>query len=86
MLVLLHGFAQPPMAWDEVRAHLRTPARALSLPPMAGAAGWDEAIDRVAGDVPADAIVVGYSLGARVALGLLARDRIAAAILISRSR
>ncbi len=82
MLHLLHGFAQPPMAWDAVRAHLRTPARALSLPRMEGAAGWDEAIDRVS-ELPPDAIVVGYSLGARVALGLLARDRIAAAILIS---
>ena len=83
MLHLLHGFAQPPMAWDAVRAHLRTPAMATALPPMAGAAGWNDAIDRVARQVPTDAIVVGYSLGARVALGLLARDRIAAAIFIS---
>lgn len=83
MLHLLHGFAQPPMAWDAVREHLRTPACAHALPAMAGAPDWDEAIDRIAAALPADAVVAGYSLGARVALGLLARDRIAAAILIS---
>lgn len=85
-LALLHGFAHTAASWAEVRAALRTPAGDCPLPghdprwPVA--AGWDATIAALAARVPADAIAVGYSLGARLALGLLAADRVRAAILI----
>jgi 2-succinyl-6-hydroxy-2,4-cyclohexadiene-1-carboxylate synthase len=87
-LVFLHGFAQRPSAWRAVRARL--PAGAQLECPLPGhdgeaplGADWDETIARVAARVPAGATAIGYSLGARVALGLLARDAIDGAILIS---
>ena len=79
--MFLHGFAGTRAAWDDVRdegvaamlpGHERSPARS-----------WDDALDVVARDLVAGEIVVGYSLGARLALGLLARDLVPAAILIS---
>ena len=85
-LALLHGFGHTPASWAEVRAALRTPAVECPLPghdprwPVA--AGWDATIAALAARVPADAIAVGYSLGARLALGLLAEGRVRAALLI----
>ncbi|MEZ4400798.1 MAG: alpha/beta fold hydrolase [Kofleriaceae bacterium] len=83
--VLLHGFAQPPTAWGDLVAQLD--AAALALPGHAAdaplGATWDETIDALAARLPAHALVIGYSLGARLALGLLAADRIDGAILIS---
>jgi 2-succinyl-6-hydroxy-2,4-cyclohexadiene-1-carboxylate synthase len=81
-IVLLHGFAGTPAAWEDVAI---AGARAIALPGhgRSAAGSWDAALDDVAARVERDAIVIGYSLGARVALGLLARDAIAAAILIS---
>jgi 2-succinyl-6-hydroxy-2,4-cyclohexadiene-1-carboxylate synthase len=84
-VVLLHGFAGTTATWDDVRAAWSAPAIALALPGHGAApvaASWDANLDVVAAQVPAGAIAVGYSLGARVALGLLARDRVAAAVLI----
>jgi 2-succinyl-6-hydroxy-2,4-cyclohexadiene-1-carboxylate synthase len=83
-VVLLHGFAGTAAVWDDVRAAWTAPATALTLPGHGTAIGadWDANLDAVAAAVPAGAIAVGYSLGARVALGLLARDHVAAAILI----
>jgi 2-succinyl-6-hydroxy-2,4-cyclohexadiene-1-carboxylate synthase len=85
-LVLLHGFAHTPASWREVVAALPPglDVRALATPghdatrPIGD--DWDATL--AAFEVPRDAVVVGYSFGARVALGLLARDAIAAAILI----
>jgi 2-succinyl-6-hydroxy-2,4-cyclohexadiene-1-carboxylate synthase len=85
-LALLHGFGHPPASWAEVRAALRAPAIDCPLPghdprwPVAD--GWAATLAALAARVPADAIAVGYSLGARLALGLLAADRVRAAILI----
>jgi 2-succinyl-6-hydroxy-2,4-cyclohexadiene-1-carboxylate synthase len=81
--VLLHGFTGSPAAWDEVRAALE-PHGAVACPalaghaPDAGAAGsFDAEVERLAGIVAssgfAGAHLCGYSLGARLALGLLAR-------------
>jgi len=88
MFVLLHGFAGTPAAWDDVRA--AWPARgpravALALPGHGceAAPSWDDALDDVAAYLPARATVIGYSLGARIALGLLARDAVERAVLIS---
>lgn len=75
---LLHGFAGDPRNWDATRAHLPD-AEAIALPPPAP---WDDYLDRIAPLVE-NARVVGYSLGARLALGLFATGRIAPPILIS---
>ncbi len=84
---LLHGFAQPPSSWAEVQAVLGgsravarpTPGHDPSLPIRGG---WDQAIADLAATLPADAVVVGYSFGARLALGLLAIDAVRAAVLV----
>jgi pimeloyl-ACP methyl ester carboxylesterase len=75
-VVLLHGFAGTPSAWDEVWPG----GRALALPE---AASWDATLDALAREIDREAVVIGYSLGARLGLGLLARDAVAAAVLIS---
>ena len=81
---LIHGFAGTPAAWDDVIAawqHDSTPI-AIALPGHGGGAvrdTWQANLDAIA--IDAD-IVVGYSLGARVALGLVASGRIARAILV----
>jgi 2-succinyl-6-hydroxy-2,4-cyclohexadiene-1-carboxylate synthase len=90
VLILLHGFAHTPASWREVQAALPASIGARAAltpghdPALAVGASWDETIDRLAAHLGpvSDTIVVGYSLGARLALGLLARDAIAGAILI----
>lgn len=80
-IVLLHGFAQTPASWREVQAALPASidARAVDIPV---GASWDDSIDQLARVIEPGELAVGYSLGARVALGLLARDLVPAAILI----
>lgn len=83
-LVLLHGFTGSPDSWTEVRRHLATRdilAPALlghdGTPGQAGIRSFDEEVDRLAGVILARGQdrphVVGYSMGGRVALGLLVR-------------
>lgn len=90
-LCLLHGFAQPASAWADVADALAGLELALDLrlcptpghdPALAVAADWDGAIAALATRVPAHAVAVGYSFGARLALGLLAHGAVAGAILI----
>ncbi len=90
-VVLIHGFAHPPGSWRaviEVLAPAIDPIVVIACPAPGHAAevpvgaDWDATIDTLATRVPSDAIVVGYSLGARLALGLLARDAVVAAVLI----
>ncbi|MEJ7603601.1 MAG: alpha/beta fold hydrolase [Kofleriaceae bacterium] len=79
---LLHGFAGDPAAW----AGVDLDATAYALPGHGGgpvAASWDGNLAQVAAMLRADELVVGYSLGARVALGLVATGRIARALLVS---
>jgi 2-succinyl-6-hydroxy-2,4-cyclohexadiene-1-carboxylate synthase len=89
--VLLHGFTGDRSTWDEVLGHWQPqqPPLAVDLPghgkgpPVAD--GWAanlEAIARGVGPVLSIATVVGYSLGARVALGLVASGRAPRAVLI----
>lgn len=90
-LLFLHGFAHPPSSWREVLDHLDLgDAAAVQLRPSPGHSAesplgpsWDATLEALAHDLPAATIAVGYSLGARLALGLLARDAVRAAILIS---
>jgi 2-succinyl-6-hydroxy-2,4-cyclohexadiene-1-carboxylate synthase len=81
--VLLHGFLGDPSVWDGIA----TPKdRALTLPGH-GRGGvypsWEKNVDLVAQKLAGAETAVGYSMGARVALGLLARGQIKRAILIS---
>jgi 2-succinyl-6-hydroxy-2,4-cyclohexadiene-1-carboxylate synthase len=83
-IVLLHGFAGTTASWDPVRATQRLEATPVPVPghraPIAD--DWDGNLALLAARVPRDAIAIGYSLGARLALGLLATDRVRAAVLI----
>ncbi len=84
--VLLHGFAGAPASWDLVAARLPTRARVLrpalvghSGPPTADSpASFHCEVARLAAMIgAADARgghLVGYSLGGRLALGLIAHD------------
>ncbi len=85
-LVLLHGFTGAPRSWHAVVERL--PPAVVFMPTLLGHDGtpaargprtFDEEVDRIAAEIAAarlgPARVVGYSLGARVALGLLARHR-----------
>ncbi len=77
MIVLLHGFTGCPAAWDEVRARLGEESLAPPLfghhPSQLDERGFLDEVDRLAALVPDGAHLVGYSLGARLALALLAR-------------
>ncbi len=73
---LLHGFAGDPSVWDDVLAAWQLPERprVIALPGHGGGsvqATWDANLAAVATRIGDCAFVVGYSLGARVALGLV---------------
>jgi 2-succinyl-6-hydroxy-2,4-cyclohexadiene-1-carboxylate synthase len=90
-VALLHGFAGTARAWDDtVAAWPRAAGHeliAVALPGHGGGVaqpGWDANLDAVGASVAAaraDA-VVGYSFGARLALGLLAAGQTRRAVLI----
>src|SRR4029079_605049 len=84
---LLHGFAGDPAVWDEVVAAWASPERplAVALPghgPTPVLPTWDENLDAIARAIAGCEVVIGYSLGARVALGLVASGRCAHGVLI----
>lgn len=87
MRCLLHGFTQSPRSWDRVLELLAGP----SLRPALLGHGapvvletFDAEVDRLASLLEEPVHLVGYSLGARLALGLLARhpSRVRSAVLI----
>jgi 2-succinyl-6-hydroxy-2,4-cyclohexadiene-1-carboxylate synthase len=81
-LLLLHGFTGSPASWNAVVRTLSTPVRTLA-PTLVGhghqmypsVSSFEDEVDRIASLVTdtTDWHVAGYSLGARVALGLLVR-------------
>jgi 2-succinyl-6-hydroxy-2,4-cyclohexadiene-1-carboxylate synthase len=91
-VVLLHGFTGGPTSWDAVcgalaargagatrfvcpaiTGHEGAGAHAAALQP----ASFDDEVDRIADMLPRGTLhLVGYSLGARLALGLLVRHRV----------
>lgn len=85
-VLLLHGFAGDPAAWDEVLSAGLGAIRpvAIALPGHGGALvreSWQANLDAI--DTHEATWVVGYSLGARVALGLVAQHRVRGALLVS---
>ncbi len=81
--VLLHGFSGHPRSWDDVAAALAghgevfRPALVGHAPGTGTPNDFTSEVDRIAGLIaawgPERSHVCGYSLGARVALGLLVR-------------
>jgi len=91
---VLHGFAGAPSAWDAVRAGL--PGTVVLAPWLVGhgrpeaapeVRDFEGEVDRLASLVERPVVVAGYSLGARLGLGLLVRhpEKVRAAVLISGS-
>jgi len=77
----LHGFAGDPASWAEIAGT----ATRVALPGHGGGpvrATWAANLDAIAETAGACDVVVGYSLGARVALGLVAAGRAPRAILV----
>lgn len=81
---LLHGFVGDPSAWDATIAAglgelepvaIRLPGHGLPVRDT-----WQANLDAI--DLGRSMIAIGYSFGARIALGLLAQHRILGAILI----
>jgi 2-succinyl-6-hydroxy-2,4-cyclohexadiene-1-carboxylate synthase len=92
-VVFLHGFLGSPGAWDEVVSATHVDASYTQKPwlPGHGFAPWFcgesfvDAVDALAARLPkTPSTVIGYSLGARLALGLAARHptRVARAVLV----
>jgi 2-succinyl-6-hydroxy-2,4-cyclohexadiene-1-carboxylate synthase len=84
---LIHGFGGTPSAWDDVIAawQLPDPPRPIALPGHGGGRvleTWDENLVAVADQIAGCDCVVGYSLGARVALGLVVSGHCAHGVLI----
>lgn len=84
--VLLHGFAGDPAVWDDVAI----PGERIALPGHPGggplAADWAANLDAIAARIGAAGrcdVAIGYSLGARVALGLVVAGHVPRGVLIS---
>lgn len=79
----LHGFLGTPAVWDGIA---RDTDRRVALPGHGAgpvAATWQENLHTIGRAVAGTHVVVGYSLGARVALGLVAEGYHPYAILVS---
>ncbi len=88
---LLHGFLGDPSVWTGIIAGDPTAARTgdilVALPGHIGgdpvAPTWAQNLDAIAQRVRGCDVAIGYSLGARVALGLLAMGAVPRVVLIS---
>lgn len=80
---LLHGFAGDPANWEDVAIA----GERIALPGHVGggpvAASWDANLRAIAARLAGAEVAIGYSLGARVAIGLVAGGFVPRAVLIS---
>jgi pimeloyl-ACP methyl ester carboxylesterase len=83
-IAYVHGFAGSPEVWDDVAATCGDGVR-VTLPGHGGPVlpTWNDNLAAIGDAVGGVDVVVGYSLGARVALGLVATGRVPRGILIS---
>lgn len=97
-LLLIHGFTGAPSSFDGVLSRLPAPRTTIAAPFVTGHGAppaalesdrFEAEVDRLAALIPAGerAVVVGYSLGARLAFGVLVRHahRVRSLIAISGS-
>jgi len=83
-LTLVHGFLGEPAMWQDVLDHVIAPARLLQLPghgrdaaehaelPLSGA--FERAVDELVRPLaPGPSVLCGYSMGARLAMGMACR-------------
>lgn len=102
IVICLHGFLGSPASWVRVAAALRGLGATVEAPWLPGhgpephhtdARSFDEVVDRLAGDLLGErtsgrrVILIGYSLGGRIALALAARfpERVRAVLAIGAS-
>jgi 2-succinyl-6-hydroxy-2,4-cyclohexadiene-1-carboxylate synthase len=86
-IALIHGFAGQPRVWDDVIAAWPRADElvAIGLPGHGGplvAETWNANLDAIGAGLRDAEVVVGYSLGARVALGLVVRGLAPRGVLI----
>lgn len=81
MITLLHGFLGDPSDWKEITSHLNAPCQTLFLPGHGTEESWTSFESRF----PEKSIIVGYSLGGRLALKFAARhpEQVKGLILLS---
>ena len=82
-IVLLHGWGLMPGVWAPLQAELQAPTLAPAL--FAGEGSLDDWAAKVLEEIPDGAVLIGWSLGAMLALALAARapQRIARLVLIA---
>ena len=83
-LVLIHGFLGVPDDWREVQAALEFPSQAIEIP---NRPDWETTLQAICQELDSNTVLVGYSLGARLALGcsfeLRTTDRLQGLVLVS---
>ena len=81
-LTFIHGFMGHPSDWDEVRAALpEFQTTAVNILPSSD---WQSSVRQLADSIPDRSVVVGYSMGARLALGIaLESQRVAGVVFVS---
>lgn len=83
LVVLIHGFLGSPQDWSGVQAVLDAESKAVVIPI---AANWQSGVEAVYRLLPAHCVIVGYSMGAQLAMGCALADpdeKIAAAMFVS---
>ena len=67
-LTFIHGFMGHPSDWDDVRGSLpQFETSALEIRP---ASGWQSTVGQLADQISEPSVVIGYSMGARLAFGI----------------
>jgi 2-succinyl-6-hydroxy-2,4-cyclohexadiene-1-carboxylate synthase len=68
-VVFLHGFLGSPAEWLPVMESLEGPRR-IFAPELPQATDWQSGMERLLATLPERFILIGYSMGARIGLGL----------------